>query len=249
MTAGAEAPPRIVRRGTVASTQAVAFELAAGGAADGTVVVAESQAAGRGRHQRRWHDEPGASLLCSILLRPRLAPARWPLLSLVAGVAVAHALHRAAGVTARLKWPNDVMVDGGKLAGILVESRSAAAPVVVIGIGINVGQARFPADLQGRATSLRLVTGRPVDRDRLLGILVEEFAAWRARLEDQGFAPVREAWKALSATLGREVQGDGVRGRAVDLDADGALVIDDGRRRHRLLAGELIEVEAGAARG
>jgi BirA family biotin operon repressor/biotin-[acetyl-CoA-carboxylase] ligase len=249
MTAGAEAPPRIVRLGVVTSTQTVALDLAADGAADGTVVVAESQTAGRGRHHRRWHDEPGASLLCSILLRPRLSPAQWPLLSLVTGVAVAHALRRGAGVAARLRWPNDVMVDGRKLAGILVESRSGADPVVVIGIGINVGQERFPGELQGRATSLRLVTGRTVDRDELLRVLVEELAAWRSGLETQGFGPAREAWKALSATLGTQVRGDGMSGRAVDLDADGALVIDDGHRRQRLVAGELVEAESGAARG
>jgi BirA family transcriptional regulator, biotin operon repressor / biotin---[acetyl-CoA-carboxylase] ligase len=251
MTAGADVPHRdgceIVRLGVVDSTQAVAFALAERGAADGTVVVADSQRAGRGRESRRWHDEPGASLLCSILVRPRVPPAQWPLLSLVTGVAVAHALRRGAGVAARLKWPNDVVVEGRKLAGILLESRLASPPAVVIGIGINVGQERFPGELSGMATSIRLVTGRSADREALLPVLLEELTAWRDRLEHEGFAPVREAWKALSATLGRDVRGDEVSGRAVDLDLDGALVIDDGRRRHRLVAGELSAAGRSAA--
>ena len=248
MTAGTDAPPEIVRLGIVDSTQAVAFALAERGARDGTVVVADSQRAGRGRRNRTWHDEPGASLLCSILVRPRLLPTRWPLVSLVAGVAVAHALRREARATAHLKWPNDVMIGGRKLAGILAEARATAPPALVIGIGINVGQARLPGDLEGKATSLRLATGRDVDRAALLQVVVEEFAMWRDRLEREGFAPVREAWKALSATLGTGVAIGEVRGRAVDMDAEGALVIDDGRRRHRLVAGELIEAGCDAAR-
>jgi BirA family biotin operon repressor/biotin-[acetyl-CoA-carboxylase] ligase len=234
--------------GVVDSTQTIAFALAERGAADRTVVVADSQRAGRGRHGRPWHDEPGASLLCSILIRPRLPRPQWPLLSLVAGVAVARALRRETGIDARLKWPNDVVVDGRKLAGILLESRFTAAPAVVIGIGINVGQREFPLELAASATSVRLVAGRSVDREAILAAVLEELDAWRDRLEQEGFAPVREAWKAMSATLGGAVRADGVTGRAVDLDADGALVIDDGGQRHRVVAGELIEEAAGAPR-
>lgn len=235
--------PAIVRLGVVDSTQDAAFALAEGGVADGSAVVADSQRAGRGRRGRSWRDEPGASLLCSILIRPRLAPAQWPLLSLAAGVAVAHALERTAGVVARLKWPNDVVLGGRKLAGILLESRLTAPGTVVVGIGINVGQGQFPAELEATATSVRLVTGRDVDREVLLQAVLEEFSAWRRRLEQRGLEPIREAWKARSATLGALVRVAGVRGRAVDLDAEGALVIDDGRRRHRAMAGELVVEE------
>src|SRR5262245_50939732 len=115
MTAAAAAPA-ILRYGRVDSTQAIVFAMAAEGAADRTVVVAESQAAGRGRRGRTWRDEPGASLLVSILLRPQLTPAQLPTLSLTAGVALAEALATAAGLQVRLKWPNDVLVGGRKLA-------------------------------------------------------------------------------------------------------------------------------------
>jgi BirA family transcriptional regulator, biotin operon repressor / biotin---[acetyl-CoA-carboxylase] ligase len=246
------ATPLIVRRDRVDSTQAIVFALAAEGAADRTVVVADSQAAGRGRRGRVWHDEPGESLLCSILLRPRLTPAQLPTLSLTAGVAVAEALARAAGLAPRLKWPNDVLVDGRKIAGILLESRPAppaspAAPaasgsIIALGIGINIAQRSFVPELAGRATSVRLAGG-DVDRDTLLTALLDALDGWRARLEGEGFAPVRERWRALADTLGRRVSVDGVTGTAVDVDGDGALLIDDGVAWRRVLGGVVSEVD------
>ena len=246
------AAPTIVRCGRVDSTQAIAFAMAADGAPDRTVVVADSQAAGRGRRGRAWHDEPGASLLVSILLRPRLAPAQLPMLSLTAAVAVAEALARAARLGARLKWPNDVLVNGRKIAGILLESRRATtstplplpswppSPIVALGIGINVAQQTFPREISDRATSVRLAGGETEDPDTLLMALLERLDHWRGRLEMEGFVPVRERWRALADTLGRRVTVDGVTGLAVDVDDDGALLLDDdSRRRHRIFAGEV----------
>jgi len=235
---GATAPP-VLRLGEVASTQAVAFALAGEGAPDRTVVVADHQTAGRGRFGRRWLDEAGASLLVSILLRPRLEPSRLPLLSYAAAVAVAEALEAAAGLAGRLKWPNDVLVDGRKIAGILLESRIGQAPAVVVGIGVNVAQRAFPPDLAPRVTSVALAGGRSTDREALLAALLESFDAWRGRLEGEGFAAVRERWLALSDTLGRPVRVDGRVGIAVDLDAEGALVLRDGATLHRVIAGEM----------
>jgi BirA family biotin operon repressor/biotin-[acetyl-CoA-carboxylase] ligase len=255
MTPVAVVPP-LVRLGRVESTQTVAFALAAAGAPDGTAVVADSQAAGRGRRGRAWLDEPGASLLASIVLRPRLDPGRLPGLSLAAGVALAEALTRTAGVQARLKWPNDLLVGGRKIAGILLESRLEAGPPVfrsraglarpvttVLGVGVNLSQRLFPAELAGRATSIWLATGRLVDRDSLLVALLEALGDWRRRLERTGFTPVRERWRALADTLGRTVSIDGVTGRAVDVDATGALMVDDAEGRRRLVhAGDVAEV-------
>jgi BirA family transcriptional regulator, biotin operon repressor / biotin---[acetyl-CoA-carboxylase] ligase len=236
MTGGAAAPT-IVRRGRVDSTQAIVFALAAEGAVDRTVVVADSQAAGRGRRGRTWQDEPGASLLASILLRPQLTPAQLPTLSLAAGVAVAEALAHAAGLEARLKWPNDVLVNGRKVAGILVESRGLA-PVVALGIGINITQRSFPADLAERATSVHLAGGT-CDREALLSALLSALDLWRGRLEREGFVGVRERWRTLADTLGRTVTVDGVTGVAVDLDEDGALLLEVDGRRQRVVAGEV----------
>jgi BirA family transcriptional regulator, biotin operon repressor / biotin---[acetyl-CoA-carboxylase] ligase len=240
------AAPALVRLGRVESTQAVAFALAADGASDRTVVIAEAQSAGRGRRGRTWHDEPGASLLTSIILRPRLTPARLPMLSLTAGIAVAEALERVTGLSPRLKWPNDVLVDGRKLAGILLESRLGAsslgagtAPLVVLGIGVNLAQRAFPAELADRATSVFLASGRRVEPDALLGPLLETLDAWRARLETEGGAPIRERWRSLADTLGRRVAIDGIVGIAADVDEDGALIVVDGPTRHRVMAGEV----------
>ncbi|HEU5197245.1 MAG TPA: biotin--[acetyl-CoA-carboxylase] ligase [Methylomirabilota bacterium] len=236
MTAAAAAPA-ILRYGRVDSTQAIVFAMAVEGAADRTVVVAESQTAGRGRRGRTWQDEPGASLLVSILLRPQLTPAQLPTLSLTAGVALAEALATAAGLQARLKWPNDVLVGGRKLAGILLESRGLA-PVVALGIGVNITQGEFPCELAERATSVCLAGGA-CDRETLLAALLEALDRWRGRLEREGFAPVRERWRALAETLGRTVTVDGVTGVAVDVDEDGALLLETDGRRQRVVAGEV----------
>lgn len=267
-------PTPIVRFSVVESTQSTAFELAAGGAADRTVVVADHQSAGRGRRGRTWADAPGTSLLASIVVRPRLTPALLATFSIATGVAVAEALVRATGIETRLKWPNDVLARGRKLAGILVESRIGAqggtgvsepprassrppteqaghtVPVtMVIGVGINLAQRTFPAELADRATSVVIETGQAPDRDALLETLLDEFDTWCSRLETQGFGHVRERWLARSETIGRRVTVDAVSGVAVGLDVDGALLVDDGRGVQRIVAGEIApEVDHAARR-
>lgn len=242
---------RVVHFERVDSTQATAFALAADGAADRTVVVADYQAGGRGRRGRTWEAEPGQSLLSTILVRPRLTPAQWPAYSLATAVAVAETLARTAALAPRLKWPNDVLIAGRKIAGILLESRivgDTANAVVAVGVGVNVAQRAFPAALAARATSVTIEAGRVVTRDTILATLLEAFDEWRARLEGEGMAPVRARWLALADTIGRRVSIDGVSGVAVDLDPDGALILEDGRRRHRVVAGEVGEEPEHAAR-
>jgi BirA family biotin operon repressor/biotin-[acetyl-CoA-carboxylase] ligase len=238
MTPGASVPGVVVRLGTVDSTQSIAFALAERGAADRIVVVADEQLAGRGRRGRTWSAPAGSSLLASIIVRPHLPQSLLSTLSLATAVAVAEALRQVAGVEARLKWPNDVLVGGKKIAGILLESRLAgSAAVTIIGIGINLGQREFPPDLAASATSVALETGRAPARESVLSALLEAFDVWRARLEDEGFAPVREGWRRLSDTLGRRVTVDAVTGVATDLDIDGALLVDVGGSVTRVLAG------------
>jgi len=234
----------------VESTQSTAFDLAAQGAVDRTVVVAEHQTAGRGRRGHPWQDEPGANLLCSIIVRSSLPIARRPLLSLVAAVAVAEALAAVAGVDARLKWPNDVLIGDRKVAGILLESKSVATtstppqldPAIepdatIIGIGVNVSQSRFGPELAAVATSLVVEGGRTISHTELLDALLDRFDCWRARLEKEGFAPVRERWLMLADTIGREVRVDGQTGLAVGLDEDGALLLRHAGRTRRVVAG------------
>ena len=239
MTPGGSATGVIVRLDTVDSTQSVAFALAERGAAERTVVVADQQLAGRGRRGRTWRAPAGTSLLASIVVRPRLPQSLLSTLSLTTAVAVAEALRRVAKVDARLKWPNDVLVAGKKVAGILLESRMSggSSVVTIIGVGINLGQREFPPDLAEGATSIALETGQAPSRESVLAALLEEFDAWRARLEGEGFGPVREAWRRLSDTLGRRVTVDTVTGLAADLDTDGALLIDVAGTLTRVLAG------------
>jgi len=247
MKAVVNAPPAIVRLAAAESTQAVAWELAAAGAPDGTVVVADHQSGGRGRRGRAWVDAPGTSLLASILVRPALAPPLWAAFSLTTAVAVAEALRRLTALEARLKWPNDVLVGDRKIAGILVESRAGAEPLLVIGVGINLAQREFPSDLAARATSVALETGQAPPRDAVLEVLLEEFAAWRRRLEGEGFARVRARWLALADTIGRRVTVDAVSGVAVDLAPDGALLVEAHGRVRRIVAGEIAEPGPAAA--
>lgn len=230
----------IVRYAVVDSTQRVAFALAEAGAADRTVVVADTQTAGRGRRGRPWHDEPGGSVLASIVVRPRLAVRDLPKLSLVAALAVAEAIEAVAGLRARLKWPNDILVNGRKIAGILLESRVETEPVVIVGIGINLGQRAFPPALMATATSVRMETGRTVEREAMLDEMLAAFDRWRATLEGQGFARVRARWLERADTIGRAVSIEERVGIAIDLDADGALVVrDHAGALHRVVAGEL----------
>src|SRR5262249_5348006 len=138
-TTSSDLTRNVVRVAAVDSTQRLAFDLAAGGAPDRTGVVAEHQATGRGRRGRGWEPRPGTSLLMSIVIRSRLVPRDAPTLSFVAAIAVAEAIERLTGVTPSLKWPNDVMMDARKVAGILLEARGGSS-VVVIGIGVNLRQ-------------------------------------------------------------------------------------------------------------
>jgi BirA family biotin operon repressor/biotin-[acetyl-CoA-carboxylase] ligase len=250
MTVSGSTPGVVVRLDTVDSTQSVAFALAERGAADRTVVVADQQLDGRDRRGRTWRAPAGTSLLASIIVRPRLPQALLPTLSLATAVATAEALRRVARVDTKLKWPNDVLVAGKKIAGILLESRTGSraetggsapsgptALVTIIGIGINLGQREFPPDLAATATSVAVETGHAPSRESMLTALLQEFDTWRARLEGEGFGPIREGWRRLSDTLGQRVTVDAVTGVAADLDTDGALLIDVGGSLRRVLAG------------
>lgn len=235
----------IVRLTTVDSTQRAAFELAEQNAADGTVVVADTQTAGRGRRGRTWHDEPGDSLLMSVIVRSALSVADLPKLSLAAALAVAEAVEATTGLPARLKWPNDVLVNGRKLAGILLESRIVAEPLVVAGIGINLRQRSFPEALAPAATSVDLEAGCAVGREALLEAVLDAFDRWRIRLERDGFAPLRERWLELADTIGREVTVGAHAGVAVDLAWDGALVLREADGLRHIVAGEVLGSQRG----
>lgn len=218
------------------STNAELADRARAGAPEGTVVVAEHQTAGRGRLGRGWDTPARAALTVSVLLRPDLPAVRWPWLPLLTGYAVARTLRRS-GFDAGLKWPNDVLVRGRKVCGILlerVEARptTAATPAAVLGIGLNT--TLTAEELPPTGTSLWLESGTPpTEPDRtallaeLLTTLLDEYDAWRSAPDD---AALRAAYAGACTTLGREVRvelpaGGPLVGDAVDIDPDGRLVV------------------------
>ena len=232
----------IVRFPTLGSTMDEVMRLAAHGEPEGTVVVAAEQTAGRGRAGRVWSAAPGSALLCSVLLRPRLAPDDLGMLPLMAGVAVARTVERLGGVSARVKWPNDVLVGDRKIAGVLMQSRIGPAGVghIVLGIGLNVGAAL--ADLPPGATSLRVAGGRDVGLAEVERTLLAELEiVYRATLAAGG-RPDPAEWLARAAYLGEMAQvvddGAAIDGEVLGITPRGAL-------RLRLADGSEREVVAG----
>ncbi|MFQ5896650.1 MAG: biotin--[acetyl-CoA-carboxylase] ligase [Candidatus Methylomirabilia bacterium] len=223
------------------STQDELRRLAEAGAPEGAVVVADHQTEGRGRQGRSWVDQPGANLLVSLLLRPKIPVAQVPQLSLLTAVAAQEALAASTGLQIEIRWPNDLEIRRLKVAGILAEASSVGGRVslVILGIGINVNQTHFP-DLPRKATSLALEAGRMLDREALLERLLDALNRWYTRYLRQGFLPVREAWLRTARGLGGPIRQGSVTGRAEDLDSDGALVVRTAEGQViRLVAGEL----------
>ena len=227
---------RIVYHASTGSTNDDAKVLASVGEPEGTVVVADEQIAGRGRAGKsRWVTPANTSVAVSVLLRPKLASERLGALAMIAGLAAIEAVERGAGVKASLKWPNDVLVGGSKLGGILVESALSGAGIAyaVVGTGLN-GNLRA-ADLGALAdaalppTTLRDATGQPVDRERVVISLLEALDRQYRALNANQHAEIADAYRAALATLGQAVTvtgaGETIDGIAEDVNEDGALVL------------------------
>jgi len=228
----------------VGSTNDVAAALADRGEPEGTVVVADAQSAGRGRHGRAWASPPGAGLYMSMLTRP--AAHAVGLLTLAAGVAIAEGIQAATGLQPQLKWPNDIYMEGRKLAGILAEAGTSSAGVqyVILGCGINLMPAAYPPDVAVRATSIESELGRPIDRGLLLVQCLTALDIGYRDLQSQASASVIGRWRARAvSTFGRRVEWDvaGVtrQGVAEDIDETGALLVRDGATRARVISGEV----------
>lgn len=243
---------QVIRLVRVGSTNDVAKDLAAQGASEGIVVVADEQTAGRGRLNRRWMAPPGTCLLCSILFRPDLLPSQANRLTMLCSMAAADAVEQLAGLPVGVKWPNDLIVESQisdlksrnwrKLAGILTETGLAGDDLVfvVVGIGINVNvPPEILPGLAPRATSILAEIGRQIDRSELLVALLDRVEA-RYKGLNRGENP-RQEWSSRLATLGQRVQvttPEGVlKGVAEAVDGDGALLLrmDDGAIRQLLI--------------
>jgi len=237
----------IVFRKTVDSTNTLAKELASKGAPEGTVVLTEKQSSGRGRRGRSWLSPGYVNLMFSVLLRPELKPDQVFVLTMILALAAAEALKQTTALDALIKWPNDLYVDGKKLAGILTEPSLTRGIVdyVVIGLGLNVNWS--PSEEEENmnpATSLLAETGIEISRNDLMArILVsfEDHYGWALAGEIEGFY---EKWNRLSMLMGREVEIESHKGtlcgRAVRIDRDGALVIEDKNgKENKILSGDV----------
>lgn len=225
-------------------------------APDGGVIVADSQTAGRGRLGREWHSPAGKNLYFSCVLRPALPASQVPPITLCAGLAVCE-LVNSLGVKASIKWPNDVWVGEKKLAGVLTEmsTRSQKVDSVIVGVGLNVNQSDFPAELA--ATSLKLETGKEHERSGLLDAMLIAMQGWVDRYVASGVPGLASAFEEHSLLGGQDVRvriaGEVIRGRVLGLADDGSLLIsDDAGHEHKVIAGEvhllsdLSETTAGA---
>lgn len=228
-----------------ASTNDDAKRAAAAGAPHGATFIADAQTAGRGRGGHAWHSPPGENLYASIVLRPRVAATEIASITLAVGLAVARVVARAvhAGADVALKWPNDVLVDGRKIAGVLVEGQLRGDRVVslVAGVGLNVRTRCFPAELSDRATSLALAGAGDLDRSAIAAALVAEVGIVAAAFEAAGLAPLLREIRAADFLRGRGVDVGGLRGTAAGIDDGGRLLVRDaGGVVHVVASGEVL---------
>ena len=234
---------------TVGSSNDEAKALARAGAPEGTIVWAGEQTAGRGRRGRVWASPPG-NLYLSLILRPQAPAAQAAQLGFVAALALGGALGELSGprIGLRCKWPNDLLANGRKLAGILLESETSASgevDFVVLGLGANLASA--PAGTEYPATSLA-AEGTEASPAAAIEVFVRHFDRWHHRWRREGFASVRKAWLARAAGLGEEIRVRLERvtltGRFRDLDEDGTLLLDTSDGRRRITAGEVFPAAA-----
>jgi BirA family biotin operon repressor/biotin-[acetyl-CoA-carboxylase] ligase len=230
------------------STNDVIEKLARDGVKEGAVVFAESQTHGRGRLGRHWNSPSRKGLWFSILLRPDLRPQETTRLTVCAATALWRAIQSVSGISAEIKWPNDILVRGRKLVGILTELSAELDRVrhVILGVGVNVNQTTsdFPPEIRKQATSLKIETGRQISRAELATAILRELDTDYARVCNGDFPALADDWESLCATLGRRIvvrQGNhSVAGCAESLDDDGALLLrTEHGRVERILGGDV----------
>lgn len=246
-----EVGKKIVHYFLVDSTNTAAMKLAAEGAPHGTVVLAEEQTSGRGRFGRRWYSEKSAGIYVSIILRPALPPSAAPILTLMAGLAARQAIIATTGFTPDIRWPNDLLLKGKKVGGILTEMSAEMDRVyaVVLGIGLNVNHSKMPLELQPQATSLRIEGHRLYSRVHLTSILFKQIQFFYQLLINKGPAEIAGRWAAASSfASGKRVRvgfkNEDRSATTLGLESSGALRVrfDDGHEES-LVSGEVVEVK------
>lgn len=229
------------------STNIRAKQLGEEGVPHGTLIVAGQQNAGRGRRGRTWESPPGVSIYMSIVLRPEMAPVKAPMLTLVMALSAADSLKECTGLDVQIKWPNDIVLNGKKLAGILTEMSTEMDYInhVVIGVGINVNTGQLPEELEEKATSLRLETGRIIRRSEIIASIMKEFERnYQLFIETQGLRQMQEKYNSLLINREKEVRILGVKEEyaayALGINEKGELLVRrDNGEIEAILAGEV----------
>lgn len=232
------------------STNSKAKELAIKGAVEGTCIIASSQHDGKGRYGRTW-SSPKSGIWLSVILSPDIEPERAPLLTILAGIAVARTIRELCDLEATIKWPNDVLIDQKKVCGILTEAICIGDEVrhMILGIGINANFdiSELPEDVQNSATTLKNELGHVVSNDEFISNLLQNLDKCYKKLKQRKFRELLEEWRRLSTTLGREVKiRDGeeeIQGLALEIDEFGALIVRDRNgKSQRIINGDCIHI-------
>jgi BirA family biotin operon repressor/biotin-[acetyl-CoA-carboxylase] ligase len=235
---------------SLGSTNQLGFRLAEAGIKEGTLIVADEQTQGRGRMGRSWHSPPGLGLWTSIILRPNIPPFKAPGLSICAGLALAQTIRKLTGLDSRIKWPNDCLINGLKVGGILLELSAELdrTNFVIAGVGVNVNHLSkdFPKKLSGRATSIRIEWGEEISRVKLLTSFLQRFESVYLDFKKKGLSPQRQLIKRFSSLLGKKVAvrfgRERIEGLAQDIDDSGSLVIMTPKGERVVRAGEVTVV-------
>ncbi len=220
---------------SVDSTQKIANRLANGGAAEGTIVIAEEQTLGKGRLSRNWHSPKFTGIWMSVILRPKIPFHEAPQLTLLAAVAVAQAIEDVTDLSPEIKWPNDLLIKGKKVTGILTELQAESDRIhsVIVGIGVNVNQklSDFPEELQNTATSLFIESGKSISRSTLIQQILRNMEKLYFTYLKHGFNPVKLLWESYAVSLGKELKATTVNetiiGKALGITDSGVLLLED----------------------
>jgi BirA family biotin operon repressor/biotin-[acetyl-CoA-carboxylase] ligase len=228
------------------STNTRAKDLAARHAPEGALVLSEKQSKGRGRKARNWFSPSRDGIYLSLILRPAMPPREAPVITLLTAVAVAETILSLTTLKIAIKWPNDILVSGKKLAGILTEmgTQQDSIDYIVVGLGLNVNTPRFPDDIRDKATSILIETGKRFSRVKVIREYLKWYELYYELFKHTGFEPVRKRWRELTNTIGQQITVETTdkrySGEAQDVDKDGALLIRDKTgKTHRIVSGDV----------
>jgi BirA family biotin operon repressor/biotin-[acetyl-CoA-carboxylase] ligase len=228
------------------STNTRAKDLAVRGAPEGTLVISERQTKGRGRKGRSWFSPSQGGIYISLILKPSISPSEAPKITLLTAVVVAEALRSLTGLSAIIKWPNDILIDGKKVAGILTEMSTEMDAIdhIVVGLGLNVNTPDFPVDIRDKATSIFIETGKHFPRARFIHEYLKWYEEYYEIFKRIGFEPIIKRWKELTNIIGKRITVEMISkkysGEVQDIDKDGVLILKDNTgKSHRIIFGDV----------